>query len=55
MREQIKEPKRITEMDDAREFAAMCEKLTPNERQQVKSIIIGIQIAKEAGPEVETA
>lgn len=43
------------EMKDAREFAELYGKLSPNEKQQVKSIIIGIQIAKEAMPEVATA
>lgn len=47
--------KRSTEVDDAREFAELCGKLSPNERQQVKSIIIGIQIAKAANPEAVTA
>lgn len=46
---------RTPEMDDAREFAELYGKLSPNEKQQVKSIIIGIQIAKEAMPEMVTA
>lgn len=37
-----------TELEDAREFAELYGKLSTNERQQVKSIIIGIQIAKTA-------
>lgn len=44
-----------TEMDEAREFAELCRGLTVGEKQQVRSIIIGIQIAKEAGREVVTA
>lgn len=46
---------RNPEMDDAREFAELYGKLSPSEKQQVKSIIIGIQIAKEAMPEAVTA
>lgn len=37
------------EMEDAREFAELYERLSKSERQQIKGIIIGIQIAKEAG------
>ena len=56
----MKDPKqrniqRTPEMEDAREFAELYGKLSPNEKQQVKSIIIGIQIAKEAMTEVATA
>ena len=46
---------RNPEMEEAREFAELCGKLSANEKQQVKSIIIGIQIAKETVPEVATA
>lgn len=42
-----------TEMDDAREFAELCEKLSQEERKQVKSIIIGIQIGKETSLKTE--
>lgn len=53
MKEQRKRNiQRTPEMDDAREFTELCSKLSPNEKQQVKSIIIGIQIAKEAMPEM---
>lgn len=45
---------RSTEMEEAREFAELCRGLTVGEKQQVRSIIIGIQIAKEAGREVVT-
>lgn len=43
-----------TELEDAREFAELYGKLSINERQQVKSIIIGIQIAKAACPDSVT-
>lgn len=46
-----KQIKRSTEMEDAREFAELCSRLSPYERQQVKNIIIGIQIAKEPAKE----
>lgn len=39
---------RILDRDDAKEFTKIYNELTASERQQVKSIIIGIQIAKEA-------
>lgn len=42
------------EMEDAREFVELYGQLSKNEKQQVKSIMIGIQIAKQA-PEVATA
>ena len=38
--------KRSTELEDAREFAEMCQKLTKEERAAVKNIIIGIQISR---------
>ena len=50
----LKERKNVrnTEIEDAKEFAALYSKLDPNEKMQVKSIIIGIQIAKDNKPEV---
>lgn len=48
-------PIQRSEMDDAKEFAELYGMLSPNERQHVKSIIIGIQLAKEAEKEVATA
>lgn len=50
----LKERKNVrnTEIEDAKEFAAPYSKLDPNEKMQVKSIIIGIQIAKDNKPEV---
>ena len=41
--------KRNTEIEDAREFAEMCQKLTKEERAAVKNIMIGIQISRPAG------
>ena len=38
-----------------KEFAELYGMLSPNERQHVKSIIIGIQLAKEAEKEVALA
>lgn len=40
------------EIDDAREFVKLCEKLSKDERKQVKSIIIGIQIGKETSQKI---
>ena len=40
---------------NAKEFAELYGMLSPNERQHVKSIIIGIQLAKEAEKEVALA
>ena len=54
--QKVKEkPVQRTEMDDAKEFAELYGMLSPNERQHVKSIIIGIQLAKEAEKEVAMA
>ena len=50
----MKDVTRNTELEDAREFAELCKKLTKEERTAVKNIIIGIQIGRPQ-PEVANA
>lgn len=43
----IVEKDKEKEINDTKEFIKLCQSLSPTQKQQVKNIIIGIQIAQE--------
>lgn len=55
MKDQKKDVRKNPEMEDAREFVEMYKKLTPDDRKQVRGIMIGIQIGKQQEREAVNA
>lgn len=55
MKKNEEKRKGTPEMEDAREFVEMYKKLTPDDRKQVRGIMIGIQIGKQQEREAVNA